>query len=140
MQENFVTFREFNKVVNNDYKGAKNEVKQTKQSIMYFVNTLNKLYRKNEYASNTNLKEFAKDFRLYCLEHGIDCPINAPFNAYVFTKVNGIVCYKHTKHVTTKTGAFAIAEDIITWKKVTMTENGVLSAYKHLISTWLQRA
>ena len=140
MKENFVTFREFAKVVNNDYKGAKSEVKQTKQSIMYFVNTLNKLYRKNEYASNTNLREFAKDFRLYCIEHGVDCPINAPFNAYVFTKVNGIVCYKHTKRTSTKTGAFAIAEDVITWKKVTMTENGLLSAYKHLISTWLKRA
>lgn len=140
MKENFVTFREFAKVVNNDYKGAKSEVKQTKQSIMYFVNTLNKLYRKNEYASNTNLREFAKDFRLYCIEHGIDVPTNAPFNAYVFTKVNGVVCYKHTKRTNTKSGAFAIAEDIITWKKVTMTENGVLSAYKHLISSWLKRA
>lgn len=140
MKENFVTFREFNKVVNNDYKGAKSEVKQTKQSIMYFVNILNKLYRKNEYASNTNLREFAKDFRLYCIEHGIDVSTQAPFNAYVFSRINGVVCYKHTKHVTTKTGAFAIAEDIVTWRKVTLTESGVLSAYKHLISTWLKRA
>ena len=135
-----MTFKEFNKVVSNDYKGAKSEVKKTKESIMYFVNILNKLYRKNEYANNTNLKEFAKDFRLYCIENGIDVSTKAPFNAYVFTKVNGIVCYKHTKHVTTKSGYFAIAEDIVTWKKVTLTESGVLSAYKHLISTWLKHA
>ena len=135
-----MTFSEYNKVVNNDYKGAKSEIKQTKQSIMYFVNTLNKLYRKNEYAGNTNLRAFAKDFRLYCIENNIDVSTKAPFNAYVFTRVNGVVCYKHTKRVNTKSGAFAIAEDIVVWKKVTLTENGVLSAYKHLISTWLKRA
>lgn len=140
MEKNIMTFKEFNAIVSNDYKGAKNEIKQTKQSIMYFVNTLNKLYRKNEYAGNTNLKEFAKDFRLYCIEHGIDVSTKAPFNAYVFKKINGVVCYKHTKRTSTKSGYYAIVEDIVTWKKVTLTESGVLSAYKHLISTWLKRA
>lgn len=140
MKENYVTFREFTKVVNNDYKGATSEVKQTRQSIMYLVNTLNKLYRKNEYASNTNLREFARDLRLYCIEHGIDVPTNSPFNAYVFTKVGGVVCYKYTNRTSTKSGAFAIVEDIVVWKKVTLTERGILSAYKHLINSWLKRA
>lgn len=105
-------------------------VSQARQNIMYFVNIFNKYARKNELCESTDMAAFGKLVQAYSKEHGIDT--GTLFNAYLFTKVNGVPCYKHVKHVKAG-GKFAITEDIITWQPVKLTEKGVLSAYKYIL-------
>ena len=111
---------------------VKSDVKSAK-SFMWYVNNLNKLYVKNAFVDNTNIKEFGKEFAEYCMNHGIECNKKAPFNMYVFTKVNGVPCYKKTVHKKAG-GAFFVDVDIITWQTVNLSENGIISAYKYLMN------
>lgn len=114
-------------------KGAKFEVKEVRKNIMYFVNNLNKMYKRGEFFAGENLVELGRKVRAKGIDLGHEVSTNAPFNIYLFTKVNGVVCYKYTKHVNTKSGAFAISEDVTTWRNVTLSESGLIDAYKYLL-------
>lgn len=111
---------------------VKNDVK-TAKSFMWYVNNLNKLYAKNAFVDNTNIKEFGKEYAEYCINHGIECNKKAPFNLYVFTKVNGTPCYKKSVHKKA-CGAFCVDVDIITWQSIKLSENGLISAYKYIMN------
>ena len=114
-------------------KGAKFEVNEVRKNIMYFVNNLNKMFRHGEFFAGENLAELGKKVRAKSIDLGHEVAANNPFNIYLFTKVNGTICYKYTKHVNTKSGAFAISEDVTTWKNVTLSESGLIDAYKYLL-------
>lgn len=111
---------------------VKNDVKEAK-SFMWYVNNLNKLYAKNSFVDNTNIREFGKEFAEYCLNHGIECNKKAPFNMYVFTKINGVPCYKKSVHKKANS-AFCIDIDIVTWQSVKLSENSFINAYKYLMN------
>ena len=110
---------------------ASNELRNL--NIMYFVNQLNKLARKNEYCEAVNVREFGQRVKDYAIGQGIELSANDYFTAKLFTLVNGRSCYKHTAHKKAS-GAFAIDIDVITWKHVTMTLQGLISAYKYIMS------
>ena len=123
-------------------KNVRNNHKQAKEAVsglgvMYYVNQLNKLARKNEYLNAEDVRAFGKDVKAYCEAMGITVKENCWFDARVFVLVDGVSCYKIVKHVTPKSGYFAIEEDIVTCKKVTLTLKGVLAAFKAVV---VQRA
>ena len=113
-------------------KGANNEVKTAKKNLFFFINTLNKLARKNEFIDGVNLKELGKKVRNYAINLGYDISTNNPFNAYLFTNSFGVTCYKVTRKVKSSS-AFAIDETIIDYKRVKMSENGLINAYKYVL-------
>lgn len=121
------------KSINAHAKDAKVALK--KRGLMYYINELNRLARKNEYIDNTSLLALGKDVREYCTSVGIDVRPNQWFDARVFTLVEGKSCYKHTKHVK-ESGYFAQTEDIITWKEVRLSENGLINAYRYILAQW----
>ena len=69
--------------------GAKKEVKSAKKNLFFFINTLNKLARKNEFVNGVNLKELGKKVRNYAVNCGYDVSTNSPFNAYLFINSYG---------------------------------------------------
>lgn len=113
-------------------KGAKNEVNSAKKNLFFFINTLNKLARKNEFVDGVNLKELGKKVRDYAINLGHEVSVNAPFNAYLFTNSYGVTCYKVVRKVKSS-GAFAISETITDYKRVKLSENGLINAYKYIL-------
>lgn len=115
----------------NSAKGAKVEMKAAKANIMYWVNMFNKYARKNDIINGVNIKDLGNKVREYSLQHGIEAP--GLYNAYIFTKVNGLSCYKKMTHKKASK-AFAVDVDITTWQPVSMTENGFINACKAVLS------
>ena len=124
--------------LNTTAAGAKAEIKTAKSSPMYFVNVLNKLARKNEYVSATNLHELGAKVRYAAILQGKEVPTSAPFNLYVFTKdFRGRVCYKKHANTMPKWGVeiVSITENGFDYlQPVTMSECGFISAYKYVLS------
>lgn len=131
MKQNYF-FTENAKQVTNSAKNAVVEVKNAKRNLMYYINTLNKLARKNEYCDAVNVREFGAKVREYAKAHEIDIKDKDYFCAYLFTNVNGIPCYKKTTHKKA-CESFAVDVDIITWQPVTLSEIGVLNAFKYIL-------
>lgn len=120
-------FQQLTKAANN----AKSEVKAL--SIMYYVNQLNKLARKNEYCESTNVRELGNLVRTFCKDSNIDLKNGDFFSAYLFDKINGVSYYKITTHKK-QSSAFAINIDIVTYKAVTLSLPGVINAFKAVLA------
>lgn len=121
-------FQQLTKAANN----AKSEVKSL--SIMYYVNQLNKLARKNEYCESTNVRELGDLVRAFCKDNcNIDLKNGEFFSAYLFDKINGVSFYKVTTHKK-QSSAFAINIDIVTYKAVTLSLYGVINAFKAVLA------
>ena len=142
-----IFFREINSSANNSSRqqlattaaAARTDVQ--KMSIMYYVNQLNKLARKNEYVENTNIR----DLGVMLQKHTGDKDL---FTARVFVKdYNGRPCvisgYKGTavsvadlQHgdVCTDKGKeirlSANGDGLVVYRPVTMSLPGLVSAYK----------
>lgn len=127
--QNVNNTKEFNEVC----KGAASEVKEAKKNLFFFINVLNKLQRKNEFVDGTNLHELGKQVRNYAISKGFDVDKNNPFNAYLFEKCSdGISRYKVVRKVKA-CERYAISETIIDYKMVTLSETGLINAYKYII-------
>ena len=132
-----MTNKVFNEKVANNFgtlketgKGAKLEIKEKRQSIMYFVNILNREAKKNAEIEGVNLKELSLKVQRFARLQGFETATG--FNAYLFTKVNNVSCYKKVTH--RKQGAaFAISEDIVTWQPVKLSEIGLINAYLYIL-------
>lgn len=117
----------------NTVKGANTEVKTAKCNIMYYVNQLNKLARKNEFVDGVNVKELGKLVRNYALNKGYEIPVNAPYNAYLFYKgVNGVSGYTKT-HKVKANSAFCIDIVVTDFVPVVLSESGLINAYKYIL-------
>lgn len=125
----------------NVVNGAKNEVRS--MSIMYYVNQLNKLARKNEFVDGVNIKDLGTLVKSFSGEKDL-------FTARVFSKdINGRACYVanykgsvtvadllHGEIVTDKGNELRLNEDgtnVVMYKPVQMTLTGLIAAYKAVL-------
>ena len=116
--------------VNTTAKQAKQEVKNV--SIMYYVNQLNKLARKNEYCDAVNVREFGEKVREYTFSQGIELKQGEFFTAYLFEKIDGVSYYKKTTY-RRKSARFAVDTTIICSFAVRLSLTGVIDAYKAIL-------
>lgn len=119
------------KAVNITSKAASNDAKHI--SIMYYVNQLNKLYRKNEYVDNTNICDFGK--MVHTLHTGKE-----PYTAYLFVKdSNSRPCYKVISKKCPKWGYDIVDVSPKGWeylRPVTMSLSGLITAYRYILAPY----
>lgn len=116
--------------VNTTAKQAKQEVKNV--SVMYYINQLNKLARKNEFCNAINVREFGAKVREYALAQGIELRQGEYFTAYLFEKIDGISYYKKTTY-RRKGARFAVDTTVICNFAVRLSLTGVIDAYKAIL-------
>lgn len=121
--------------------GAKNEIRS--MSIMYYVNQLNKLARKNEFVEGVNIKDLGVLVKSFSGEKDL-------FTARVFSKdVNGRPCYIaaykgsvqvadliHGEIITEKECELRVSADeqrVVVYKPVQMSLTGLIAAYKAVL-------
>ena len=117
------------KALNECVKGAKLDVKNTNLGIMYFVNQLNKLAKKNEFIEGVNLLEFGKRVQDYSKEKDF-------FTARVFTpdSANRPCVKKVAKNIEKpKTKGFDIVSENEYLQPITLSLVGLLNAYASLL-------
>lgn len=129
------------KQLNATAAAARNDIKS--MSVMYYVNQLNKLARKNEFIEGTNIKDLGKMLQQHTGEKDL-------FTARCFTKdINGRPCtiatYKgnvtpvelmHGEIVTDKGNELRLSEDgenVVMFKPVQMSLTGLITAYKAIL-------
>lgn len=130
------------KQLNETTAAASNDIKS--MSIMYYVNQLNKLARKNEFVNDTNIKDLGKMLQQHTGEKDL-------FTARCFTKdINGRSCtianYKgdispveliHGEIVTDKGNELRLSadgENVVMFKPVQMSLTGLITAYKAILT------
>lgn len=129
------------KQLNATAAAARNDIK--KMSIMYYVNQLNKLAKRNEFVDNVNIKDLGKMLQQHTGEKEL-------FTARCFTKdiynrPCTVVAYKgsvtiaellHGEIVTDKDRELRVSEDgesIVVFKPVQMSLTGLIAAYKAIL-------
>lgn len=117
------------KALNECAKGAKLDVKSTNLGIMYYVNQLNKLAKKNEFIEGVNLFEFGKRVQEYSKEKDL-------FTARVFTpdSANRPCFKKVAKNIEKpKTKGFDIVSENEYLQPITLSLVGLINAYSALL-------
>lgn len=125
----------------NVVNGAKNEIRN--MSIMYYVNQLNKLARKNEFVEGVNIKDLGTLVKSFSGEKDL-------FTARVFTKdIEGRPCYTanykgtvtvsdlaHGEIVADKGNELRLSSDgesVVMYKPVQLSLTGLIAAYKAVL-------
>lgn len=111
---------------------AKAEVRNAQSNIMYWVNQLNKLARKNEFCDGVNIRALGKLVRAKVVDAGHD--VKDLFSAYLFTRgIDGRAGYTYTHRVLAGQ-RYAISEKITDWRPVTLSLSGLITAYQRILA------
>lgn len=113
-------------------QAARREVKCVQSNIMYWVNQLNKLARKNEYCNGVNIRALGKLVHAKALDAGHN--VNDLYCAYLFTRgIDGRAGYTYT-HRVKASNRYAISEYITDWRPVTLSLSGLITAYQRILA------